>query len=622
MNDSEAFIEIQNFIEQEYKDQLELICSSENSDQRFDLEIDVSLLLDYTTVAIPLIYNAPSEFIEVLKNQAQELLLYRGIERNIDIRLISPPTSFFKADIGNIGVEDDQKLITLSGTITRCGNVRSLAHKKDFKCVQCGTIFRLESLIELYNGFDLPPKCPSKKCRGKNFEGVEKSEEWKDYREVKVQDLFSNQHRGKLPPNLWVVLSGNLVNSCNPGDDVTITGVLITRWMPLLRTQQCDLDFCLVASSLRVHSSKLEHNIAEVETKEKLEDFEFRAKLIDSFAPKIFGNNHIKLGMLLCAIGGMREEISGLRLRGHCHCLIVGEPGTGKSQLLREACLLHLRGVSTSAVGASIAGLTVSAVKEGSEWMLEAGALVLADCGICCIDDIAMLAKEDLRDIYESMESQTISVAKAGMVCTVNARTTIIGACRPKKNRFDFGVGIDENSGLPSPLLSRFDLVFILIDQPDPEADAIKSNFILCGGHQSKKSLFSPGQLQYFLKKSREILPPITEEASEILGRYFDLIKNHEEIVVTIRHLESLLRLSQAHARLCQRDEVNSFDTTSVILLMESTCRGAGLLSIPPEDCFKDQNLFNQTQNEILVKLGYMPIIPKGFAIDDSILED
>lgn len=343
---------------------------------------------------------------------------------------------------------------------------------------------------------------------------------------------------------------------------------------------------------------------------------------MDSFAPKIYGNDHIKLGLLLCAIGGMREEISGLRLRGHCHCLLVGEPGTGKSQLLREACMLHLRGVSTSAIGASIAGLTVSAVKEGSEWMLEAGALVLADCGICCIDDLSSLAKEDLRDIYESMESQTISVAKAGMVCQVNARATIIGACRPKKSRFDFGVGIDENSGLPSPLLSRFDLVFILIDQPDEESDSIKSNFILGGGNKAQKSLFTPGQLQYFLKKSRDIAPPITEEASEILGKYFDCIRSNEDVVVTIRHLESLLRLSQAHARLCLRQEVTIFDTTSVILLMESTCRGIGLCTIPPEDCFRDAGLFHHIQNEMLLKLGFDAIRPRGFMIDDSILED
>lgn len=135
------------------------------------------MLLDYAPSVVYLAYNSPWTLQSLIKAQTIELLLYRGIERNIDIHLVNLPSPFLKADIGNIGIEDEQKLMYLSGTVTRCGTVKSLAHKKDFKCAQCGHVFRLEALIELYNGFELPNKCPSKKCRNRMFEGVENSEE-------------------------------------------------------------------------------------------------------------------------------------------------------------------------------------------------------------------------------------------------------------------------------------------------------------------------------------------------------------------------------------------------------------------------------------------------------------
>ena len=244
--------------------------------------------------------------------------------------------------------------------------------------------------------------------------------------------------------------------------------------------------------------------------------------------------------------------------------------------------------------------------------MLEAGALVLADCGICALDDLSFLNKEELSEIYECMENQTISVAKAGMVCTVNTRTTIIAACRPKKNRFDFGQDINENANMPPPLLSRFDLIFLFVDTPDEKADYQKSKFILKRSTE-KRELLTTGQLQYLLNKSSSFKPKLTKESSQVIYKYFELMRAENSKDVTMRQLESLLRLSQAHARLCQRNEVTVFDCISVIILYEATYRGIGIIS---NISFVSAPLFEIANNKILMRLGC-----KDFLIDDSIFK-
>lgn len=223
--------------------------------------------------------------------------------------------------------------------------------------------------------------------------------------------------------------------------------------------------------------------------------------------------------------------------------------------------------------------------------MLEAGALVLADCGVCCLDDLSLLGKEDLSEIYECMENQTISVAKAGVVCSVNTRSTIVASCRPRKVRFDFGADVEANSGLPAPLLSRFDLIFLMLDYPDEAADEIKAKFILGGASRNSQQL-SYREIQCYLDKVKELKPGMSPLASDLLLKYFQLLWGKRNSCVTIRQLESLIRLSKAHARLCERNEVTVFDSISVILPMEGTCRSSGVLGFDPTKCLFEESFF------------------------------
>jgi hypothetical protein len=320
------------------------------------------------------------------------------------------------------------------------------------------------------------------------------------------------------------------------------------------------------------------------------------------------------------------------RRRTQSHVLLIGDPGTGKSQFLRFAAALSPRSVLTTGTGSSRAGLTCAAVREssagsnGNEFSLEAGALALADRGVCCIDEFGCMSKEDRTSIHEAMEQQTISVAKAGIICKLNARATVVAVMNPAGGIYDENMNLERNSRLGSALLSRFDLselyifsimsslctldkelvanrsccsttmyaVFVMLDQAQCERDQNIAHFLLqqsiipgsaferplemdTGFNDDDKANGHWGmeKLRAYIATIREkFQPTLSPEASELLENHYSLCRqstSENSLPVTVRFLESMIRLSQAHARLMYRNTVTLDDAVAVILLMECT---------------------------------------------------
>ena len=293
---------------------------------------------------------------------------------------------------------------------------------------------------------------------------------------------------------------------------------------------------------------------------------------------------------------GYREQVK-TRRRDLSHLLLVGDAGVGKSQILRFAAALCPRSVMTTGVGTTSAGLTCAAVREGNgkDFSLEAGALVLSDNGVCCIDEFGTIQDRDRTTIHEAMEQSTISVAKAGIVCKLNCRTTIIAVMNPRNCIYDTQSSLAANTGLEPPLLSRFDMIFKLIDSSDLERDRKVTTYLLNRAIQgdglrilervedeqndTREATWSMEKLRAYVSVVKDrFQPEMSDHAAMLLERHYESCRSvpNDTIPVTVRFLESLIRLSQAHARLLFRNIVTLEDAVAVIELMESTASARG----------------------------------------------
>lgn len=513
--------------------------------------------------------------------------------------------------------------------------------------------------------------CPSesggKPCRSTQFDVVDGSQVVSDHQVIKIQEQASKLGVGSIPRSILVVLEDDLVDSVKAGDQVVVVGILIRCWQPCIRGVRCDLETIVKANSVRIKNATSAHVLVTEELKNEFVQFwKFHAadpmrgrnEIIASICPKVYGLFIVKLGIALTVIGGCSHvDETGMKTRGEPHMLLIGDPGTGKSQFLRFTAELSPRSVLTTGIGTTSAGLTCTAVKDGSEWMLEAGALVLADRGICCIDEFSSIRSNDRTSIHEAMEQQTLSVAKAGLVCKLNARTTIFAVTNPK-GRYDPNADVSVNTSIASPLLSRFDLILVLLDRMNPSWDQVVSSFILkqstardddggdvkeedphgdeggvehpsfdlLGSQRGRQSsqaapqhshrsstptnpmrgkmadelLWSIPKLQaYICYVKDKYQPQLSRGAMLILQRYYQLQRasdSRSAARTTIRLLESLTRLSQAHARLMCHEEVVVTDAVVAVFIMEvskatdsySELLGGGLESVLHSDFAED----------------------------------
>uniref|UniRef100_A0A1I8H8K6 DNA helicase n=1 Tax=Macrostomum lignano TaxID=282301 RepID=A0A1I8H8K6_9PLAT len=417
--------------------------------------------------------------------------------------------------------------------------------------------------------------------------------------------LWSTRRQGRVPRTLECEVSHDLVDSCAPGDTVTVTGVVAAR---AAAEDRCVLNVMLRVCAL--HSDQQRRSAPG----DAMVDSEFTVKelyaieamhslpnvfstLVASLCPAIFGHESVKSGLLLALFGGSQRG-GELGVRSESHVLVVGDPGLGKSQMLQAVASVAPRSVYVCGNTSSTAGLTISLSKDrgSNESGLEAGALVLADRGVCCIDEFDKMAKQHAA-LLEAMEQQSVSIAKAGVVCSLPARCSVVAVANPVGGHFDRARTVGENLRMSAALLSRFDLAFILVDRPDRRLDGLLSEHVMSlhsragssagssvGGVSAAMAAAAGGNpvphalmRKYIAYARKYVQPRLTREAAAELQKfYLELragLRCRDACPVTTRQLESLVRLTEARARAELRELCTAEDARCAIQLTRDCVR-------------------------------------------------
>ncbi|KAG8263584.1 DNA replication licensing factor mcm8 [Homalodisca vitripennis] len=507
------------------------------------------------------------------------------------------------------------KLVCVRGTIIRVGNMKLLCTWLGFQCAACGSV---QTVRQPDGAYTQPTVCASNNCRARSFNPLCSSTytQTLNWQTVRLQELVDDDQRegGRVPRNVEVELTEDLVDSCVPGDEVTITGIVKVRTTEEgYKKNKSASMFVLYILGVSVANGKatsgsgrtsgIEFNIKDYYAIQEIhaEPSLFRL-LVNSLCPAIYGHEMVKAGLLLGLFGGSQANHS----RADSHVLVVGDPGLGKSQMLQACASVAPRGVYVCGNTSTASGLTVTLTREGGgDFALEAGALVLADQGCCCIDEFDKMSVQH-QALLEAMEQQVISIAKAGVVCSLPARTAILAAANPASGHYNRAKTVAENLRMGQPLLSRFDLVFILLDKPNEQLDSLLSEHVMAlhSGVKQTSDILSVTSTQSNLPdsdvplserlklngESVDLLPHVllrkyiayarkyvpaprlSAGAAKVLQHfYLELRKQHQTLdatPVTTRQLESLIRLTQARAKLELREEATEQDAVDVVELM------------------------------------------------------
>jgi len=458
-----------------------------------------------------------------------------------------------------------------------------------YTCDQCGA--ETYQTIASTNFMPLL-MCPSDDCRinksGGRLHLQTRGSKFIKFQEVKVQEHSDTVPTGHIPRHITVYSRGETTRQCIPGNHVSIDGV----YLPIVRTGfQAMASGLLSDTYLEAHRivlvSKSEdeeetqnEEITEEELRQVQED-NFYDKLASSIAPEIYGHDDIKKALLLLLVGGVDRSPAGMKIRGNINICLMGDPGVAKSQLLSYMDRLAPRSQLTTGRGSSGVGLTAAVMKDTltGEMMLEGGALVLADQGICCIDEFDKMADQDRTAIHEVMEQQTVSIAKAGIMTTLNARVSILAAANPAYGRYNPKKSMAENIALPAALLSRFDLIWLIADKPDRDNDLRIAQHI-CFVHKNNSqppSEYKPIDMKLmrrYIAKCKKQNPMVPEELTDyIVGAYCEMRKAARNTMdgtfTSARTLLAILRLATALARLRTVNTVEKEDVNEAMRLME-----------------------------------------------------
>jgi len=497
-----------------------------------------------------------------------------------------------RVSVRNIRAEHIGNLISISALVTRVSDVKPLLIVGVFRCRQCDNLMSVQQGSQ----FTPPTICTNEGCRNKGpFDLIPERSKFVDWQKIRLQEKPEELPPGALPRALDCILQEDLVDTARPGDPCQIVGILCsTQDYSAVRRRKAPT-FSMFLATNHVDVSEREVDRIEIAPKEEelirqlSQDPMIHRKIVNSIAPSIYGLVDVKEAVALLLFGGVSKVLAdGVKIRGDSNILLVGDPGTAKSQLLKYVATITPRGLYTSGKGSTAAGLTAAVLRDPDTegFTLEAGALVLADRGTACIDEFDKMNPQDRTAIHEAMEQHTVSIAKAGIVATLNARTAILAAANPTLGRYVPQRPFIDNVNLPVTLLSRFDLIFTLTDQPEAERDERTAEHIV-SLHLHKGASKGPpikaDLLRKYISYARQrIKPELTEEALNVLKEFYLGMRKTGElenapVPITARQLESLIRLSEAHAKMALREKVNPDDAQAAIRLVKASLMQVGL---------------------------------------------
>ncbi len=478
------------------------------------------------------------------------------------------------------------RMISIEGIVRQASEVRPLVTNAKFECPSCGTII---AVLQIEKKFKEPSRCSCGRRGG--FKEI--SKDMVDAQVLTIEEASDNLHGGEQPKRMTIFLKEDLVDPnmemrTTPGSRIKLVGILkeiaISSSSGAMLTR---FDLAIEANNIiPLEESYEDIGISEEDEraiKELAGSPDFLEKMVDSIAPSIWGHKNVKKALAFQLFGGVKKTRSdGTKMRGDVHVLLVGDPGVAKSVMLGFIAGVAPKARYISGKSSTAAGLTASVVKDDilKGWSLEAGAMVLANKGIVCIDEFDKMDEEDRSTMHEAMEQQTITITKATVQATLRSQTSVLAAANPKFGRFDPLQSIPKQVNLAPSLLSRFDCIFIMRDIPGRDSDEAIANHVLMEHRQvAKHDVIDNDLLKKYISYSKKKYDPVlSEEAVKVMKDFYVGLRNMPQIgdgpskpiPIGARQLEAIVRLSEAHARMRLSKEVEVKDAVAAVDLVRS----------------------------------------------------